>query len=164
MYVIPAKSPFHRNRRSSAGYHGRDVISTYRQRISNTSSARLNSFTSGTGPHQLDTSSSDGFAARGRQYVKKLLNSWSIFFWKKLSKSCGRQCLLTRISMIYEPVRALFTRSHHLVTIRKSAEREECSCNSPRMLFQQNRLSSKSSIFRQVPRTWRNIYIMAANI
>ena len=35
---------------------------------------------------------------------------------------------------------SLFTRSHHLVTIRKSAEREGCSCNSPPMLFQQSRL------------------------
>jgi len=50
------------------------------------------------------------------------------------------QCFIIGISVFNEPIEALFTRCHKLVVIRKSEERDSCSCNSRRFSFQQIRL------------------------
>jgi hypothetical protein len=65
----------------------------------------------------LDISSSDGFAARERQYVKKQRKFKQHFILEKFVNMV--QCLVIGISVCDKPIGALFTRCHYLFIIRE---------------------------------------------
>ena len=64
---------------------------------------------------------------------KKTSKVRGAFFLEKFVKIV--QCLHIGITDIDEPIGVLFTRYRHLLTIRKTAEREGCSSNSRRLSF-----------------------------